>query len=88
VHFPSNQWQISYLIDVRLMPHSLGVGVPKIFVPQLRWVRKCRVGVAMECEALGEARAGSGLRRVPELPRFVWHVTDFRCVTEALASGA
>ena len=29
-----------------------------------------------------------GLRRDPELPRFVWHVTDFRCVTEALACGA
>src|SRR5580658_4674736 len=23
--------------------------------------------------------------RVPELPRFVWYVTNFRCVTEAVA---
>ena len=30
----------------------------------------------------------AGLRRVPELPRFVWHVTNFRCVTEALAPWA
>ena len=36
-----------------------------------------------------EERAhAAGLRRVPELPRFVWHVTNFRCVTEALACGA
>jgi kynureninase len=39
-------------------------------------------------QALAQWRAGTADARVLELPRFVWHVTNFRDVTEALASGA